>query len=221
MTAKAVTKAAPKKLSAPVYSMAGKKIDSVELDPGVFGIQAAPALISRAVVAQRANARQVLAHTKTRAERRGGGRKPWKQKGTGRARHGSIRSPLWKKGGVTFGPRKNRNYELKLNRKERRAAIRGVLSSLAAREAVLVLEELKVEAIKTKPLAQLMGKLPIKRSALLVVAQRDSKVELSARNLANVKTQLATNLNVVDLLGHNQVVFAREALDVVAKTYKG
>ncbi|MFH0830854.1 MAG: 50S ribosomal protein L4 [Parcubacteria group bacterium] len=209
------------KLTAPVFSMAGKKISTVELDSKVFGVSVTPELLRRAVVTQRANSRQVLAHTKTRAERRGGGRKPWKQKGTGRARHGSIRSPLWRKGGVTFGPRSNRNFSIKINRKERRKALLGALSLTASRNQVVVLEGLSLEKIKTKPLAQLFSKLPIKRSALLVLSEHNDKVERSARNLATIKTQIATNLNLEDVLGHEHLVFTKTALERVAKTYRG
>lgn len=216
-TKKALAKAI--KLEAPVYSMDGKKIDSIKLDAKTFGIRVAPVLMTRAVVAQRAAARSVLAHTKTRAERRGGGRKPWKQKGTGRARQGSIRSPQWRKGGVVFGPRNNRNYELKLNRKERRKAILGALSKAAANDAVIIMDELSLSAIKTKPLAQLFKKLPVKRNALLVLPEHNENVELSARNLSNVKAQIATNLNVIDLLSHTHVVIEKKALEVVTKTY--
>jgi len=220
-TTKKTTKTAAKatKLEAPVYSMDGKKIDSIVLDAKTFGIRVAPVLITRAVVAQRAAARSVLAHTKTRAERRGGGRKPWKQKGTGRARQGSIRSPQWRKGGVVFGPRNNRNYELKLNRKERRKAILGALSKAAADNAVIIMDELTLSSVKTKPLAQLIKKLPVKRSVLLVLPEHNENVELSARNIATVKTQLATNLNVMDLLAHSHLVIEKKALALVTKTY--
>lgn len=192
----------------------------MELDPAVFGIDAKSRLLHKAVVAQRANARAVLAHTKTRGERRGGGRKPWKQKGTGRARHGSIRSPQWRKGGVVFGPRKNRNFELKINRKERRQAILGALSLLASRpDGVLILEDLKLTVIKTKQLASLFKKLPVKRSALLVLPEHDKNIEASAKNLAFVKTQLADNLNVMDLMRYRHLVLPKVVLQQVSKIY--
>ncbi|MFO0704484.1 MAG: 50S ribosomal protein L4 [Candidatus Andersenbacteria bacterium] len=210
-----------KKLTAPVYSMDGKKIDSITLDSAIFGTPVSPTLLTRAAVAQRNNARQVLAHTKTRAERRGGGRKPWKQKGTGRARQGSIRSPQWRKGGVVFGPRNERNFTLKINRKERRKAIVGALSLAATNEAVIVLDALTLSGIKTKPLATLLGKLPSKRGMLLVLPKHSDNVERSARNIARVKTQLATNLNVLDLMAHATVVIDKAALALVTKTYGG
>lgn len=207
------------KLTAPVFSMEGKKIDTLTLDPKIFGIRVPSSLLTRAAVAQRNNARAVLAHTKTRAERRGGGRKPWKQKGTGRARQGSTRSPQWRKGGVVFGPRSNRNYELKLNRKERRKAILGALSLAASHDGVAILDQLKLTAIKTKPLAALLGKMPNTRSILLVLPEHNKQVELSVRNIAHCKTQLATNLNVLDLMSHKQLVIEKSALEVVTKTY--
>lgn len=207
-------------LSVPLYSQEGKKVGDIALDPAVFGVSASPILLNKAVNVQRANARTVLAHTKTRAERRGGGRKPWKQKGTGRARQGSIRSPQWRKGGVVFGPRKDRNFSIKMNRKERRLAILGALSILASREAgVIVLEDLKLDTIKTARVAALIKALPVTRKALLVIPEHDDKVELSTRNMARVKTQLATNLNVVDLLGHRHLVLSKSALERVAATY--
>jgi large subunit ribosomal protein L4 len=183
-------------------------------------VHAAATLLNKAVNVQRASARTVLAHTKTRAERRGGGRKPWKQKGTGRARQGSTRSPQWRKGGVVFGPRNNRNFTIKMNRKERRLAILGALSLMAGREAgVIVLEELKFDTIKTARVAKLLKTLPVTRKALLVLPEHDDTVERSARNLPHVKTQLATNLNVVDLLGHRHLVLSKAALERVAATY--
>ncbi len=213
------SKAVSKTLTAPVFSMDGKKIDSITLDPKTFGVRVTTGLLTRAAVAQRNNARAVLAHTKTRAERRGGGRKPWKQKGTGRARQGSIRSPQWRKGGVVFGPRSNRNYELKLNRKERRKAILGALSLAASHDGVAILDQLTLTGIKTKPLAALLGKMPNTRSVLLVLPEHNQKAELSARNISNCKTQIATNLNVLDLMSHRQLLIEKSALELVTKTY--
>ncbi|MFO0702885.1 MAG: 50S ribosomal protein L4 [Candidatus Andersenbacteria bacterium] len=208
------------KLSAPVFSQDGARVGDVDLDPRVFGVTVAPKLLTKAVLVQRANARPVLADTKTRGERRGGGRKPWKQKGTGRARHGSIRSPQWRKGGVVFGPHKERNFTAKLNRKERRRAILGALSLVARREAgVVVLEELTLTEIKTARVAGLLRKLPVTRTTLLVLPDHNDKVELSARNIPHLKTQLATNLNVVDLLGHRHLVLSKAALELVRTTY--
>src|SRR3990167_2022171 len=207
-------------LNAPVFSVEGKKLGQVALDPKIFDVKVSPALLSKAAIVQRANARAVLAHTKTRAERRGGGKKPWKQKGTGRARQGSTRSPQWRKGGVVFGPRSNRNYSVKLNRKEKRQAILGALSLMAHRETgVLVLEELNLGEIKTARIAKLFAKLPVKRKALLVTPKRDKNIEYSARNLQHVKTQLATNLNVLDLLAVKHLVLSRAALKSVAEVY--
>jgi large subunit ribosomal protein L4 len=217
------TKAKTKKieLTAPVYSSDGKKIDQISLDADVFGVTVKPIVMTRAVIAQEAQSRSVIAHTKTRAERRGGGRKPWKQKGTGRARQGSIRSPQWKKGGVVFGPRNVRTFEQKLNRKERRQAIRGALSQHAsAKDGILILEDLKLENIKTKPVAALFSKLPVTRTSLLVIAEHDPKVELSVRNVEHVKAQLASNLNVRDLLQYRHLVMPRSALELLVKTYK-
>jgi large subunit ribosomal protein L4 len=213
-------KASKATISVPVYGLDGKKTGEVVLDPAVFGVQVSDTLLNKAVNVQRANSRSVIAHTKTRAERRGGGRKPWKQKGTGRARQGSIRSPQWRKGGVVFGPRSNRNYSIKLNRKERRQAILGALSIMASHEAgVIVLDELTLPDVKTARVAKLLAVLPVTRKALIVLPEHDKNIELSTRNLPRVKTQLASNLNVVDLLGHRHLVLAKAALERVAATY--
>lgn len=209
-------------LVAPVYNLQGTKLRDEPLDARVFGVRVPASLLSRAVMVQRRNSRTVLAHTKTRGERRGGGRKPWKQKGTGRARQGSTRSPQWRKGGVVFGPRKERVFSAKLNRKERQRAILGALSLAATRKAgILVLESLQAKSIKTKPFAQLFTKLPVQRKTLVVIPARDAKVELSMRNLPKVKTQLATNLNVMDLLAHRHIVLPVASLKLVAATYAG
>lgn len=217
MTTKTAT---VKKIQAPLYALDGKKTRDVTLPAEIFDVRVSGELITRAVVAQRAASRVTLAHTKTRAERQGGGRKPWKQKGTGRARQGSVRSPQWRKGGVVFGPRNNANYELKINKKERQQAIRGALSSALSREdGLMFLEDLKLKEIKTKVLVGTLAKLPTSRSVLLVLPEHDATIESSARNIQNLKIQIATNLNVVDLLKHRHVVVFEKALDLVTKTY--
>ncbi len=209
-----------KKIMADVYSMEGKKMDTVDLAAGVFGVRVSPALIARANKVQMNNARIAISHTKIRSERRGGGRKPWKQKGTGRARHGSTRSPIWRKGGVTFGPRSERNFALKINDKEKRQALRGILSQHAAeKDGIIVIDDLKMADIKTKTLSSLVSKLPIKRSTLMLTDKADKKISLSARNLENLKALTLDNINVADLLRFNQLILSKAGLAVLTKKY--
>lgn len=209
-----------KKISVPLYASDGKKSGTLALNPDLFGAKIRPTLIKRALVAQRSVSRGNLADTKLRSERRGGGRKPWKQKGTGRARHGSSRSPIWRKGGIVFGPRKTQNFTIKINRKERQGAIISALSQFGARKnAVLALESFNVKEVKTKTLATLIDKLPIERSVLIVIPEHDKKVELSVRNVPNAKTQLANNLNVRDLLQFRQLLVTKDAFKQIEEAY--
>ncbi len=188
-------------LTAKIYNMAGEVVGEEKLDPAIFGVKAKEGLIHQAVVAQMANRRQVLAHTKNRGEVRGGGKKPWKQKGTGRARAGSIRSPLWKGGGVIFGPRKNRNFKQKINKKMRRKALLMCLSDRAGEARIVLLDKLELVEFKTKKLLEILNKLPSKeKKTLLVLVKDDKKIIKSAANLPYVKTIEARNLNVVDVL---------------------
>jgi len=143
-------------IKTPVYNVNGEKVSEVELNPKVFGLAVKPDLVSFVVIAQKANQRQVLAHTKNKGEVRGGGRKPWRQKGTGRARHGSIRSPLWRGGGVTFGPTKERNFSLKINKKEKRQALLMVLSDKAKHEKIILIDKLELDQPKTKKFFQIL-----------------------------------------------------------------
>lgn len=201
-------------LSTPIYNREGKAIGQQDLSPIVFGVTPKEAVLHEAMVAQMANARQPVAHTKTRGEVRGGGRKPWRQKGTGRARHGSSRSPIWVGGGITFGPRSDRNFSLKLNRRTKNLAVRMSLSSKVADGKLVVLDAFTMEQYKTKEVAALIHALPVKSNKiLLVLPTREEKVTKSARNIPGLTTINAASLNVVDILGHGTVLTTAAGVD--------
>lgn len=201
-----------------VYNLNGEVVKEAELSAEVFGIKAKTGVIQQVVEAQTANSRSVIAHAKDRGEVRGGGRKPWRQKGTGRARHGSIRSPLWKGGGVTFGPTKERNFKKDINQKVKKLALRMVLSDKVAYEHLILVEDLTLSQIKTKPLLAILNKLPIKnKSVLIALDKKDDKVILSSRNLPQVKSEPASSLNVVDLLKFEYFLTTVKAVNKLAK----
>lgn len=204
-----------------LYNKEGKQTGELELDAALFEVEANPALVHEAVVAQQANARETYAHTKDRGEVRGGGRKPWRQKGTGRARHGSRRSPIWIGGGITFGPRSDRNYSVKLNRKAKRKALAMVLSDKVSSEQFLAVESIDPAEGKTKAIAGLIGKLPkIGKKTLLVLEPGNAQAARAAQNIPNLSTLPANSLNIVDLLAHDCVVATKDAVDVIQQTYK-
>ena len=202
-----------------LYQQSGVKKGSIEVSDKMFKAPINEELIRLAVLRQLANARQANAHTKTRGEIRGGGRKPWRQKGTGRARQGSSRSPLWRHGGVVFGPRNTRNYEKNMPAKERRAALFASLSKKAADEGIFALDAFKVKAPKTKEFAALMSKLPVKRSLLIVIAEKDALLEKSVANIPNVKVILADYLNIHDVFKFEKVMFMEEAIKKAEKLF--
>lgn len=202
-----------------VYHMDGKTAQELSLPDDVFGVATNPVLLQQAVVAQMANRRKPLAHTKTRGEVSGGGKKPWRQKGTGRARHGSIRSPLWRGGGVTFGPRNNRNFSLKINQKARRRALCMALSQKVTGKQFIVVDDLKVDQPKTKIIAAMLKALPLGNTFLLVLPGKNAALEKAARNIPHMKTIFANNLNVVDVLGTQSMLVALPAVDTIVKTF--
>ncbi|MBI4425971.1 MAG: 50S ribosomal protein L4 [Candidatus Kerfeldbacteria bacterium] len=204
----------------PVFNLEGKEVGVKELPDRIFGLSVSPALVEQAVEAQRANARQAIAHTKTRAEVRGGGRKPWRQKGTGRARHGSIRSPIWKGGGVAHGPRSNRNFSIKLNQKAKQRALFMVLSDKVASRQLVVVDSFELPTVKTKIFAQLLKRLPVAASTLLVLPAKNEVLEKSSRNIPGVTPILGNSLNVVDVLRHRTVLMPAEAVEVIERTYR-
>ncbi|MCL5038563.1 MAG: 50S ribosomal protein L4 [Firmicutes bacterium] len=193
-----------------VYDTTGTPVDEMELREDVFGVTVNEALLHQAVLRHLANQRQGTAATKNRAMVRGGGRKPWRQKGTGRARQGSIRSPLWRKGGVVFGPQP-RDYRLALPRQARRQALKSALSAKVRDGEMVVLNELRLERPKTKEMANILANLKTKE-ALIVTANGDSNIYLSARNIEGTGVTNALGLNVYDILTHDRLVITRDAV---------
>jgi len=198
------------------YDQEGKEVGQTLLPKEIFGLEVNQELIHQVVVSQTANRRQVSAHTKGRGQVSGGGKKPWRQKGTGRARHGSTRSPIWRHGGIAFGPSRDRNFKKKINRKMKRLALLMVLSAKAKGNFLLVLETLKLEKIKTKFIAQLLQKLPCKNeSALIVLPGMDKNVILASRNLKEAKPSQVKDLNALDLLSFKYLVMPKESIKVL------
>lgn len=206
-----------------VHNQTGETIGEVDLPDSVFGAKWNADLVHQAVRVSLANRRNVLAHAKGRGEVRGGGKKPWQQKGTGRARHGSRRSPIWRGGGVTHGPSKERNFALVLPKKMRRAAVAAVLSKKAREGEIVVLDTLAVDGGKTKRAAEILSRLLYKNakpriSCLLLLAAPDSEIQRAFRNLARAKVALAGSVNILDLLNHKAVVMPQKAVGVLEKT---
>jgi large subunit ribosomal protein L4 len=207
------------KIKAKLYDSKGQAKGERELPSGVFGVPVKPELVHEVLVSLEATARQPLAHTKTRGEVRGGGRKPWRQKGTGRARHGSIRSPIWTGGGVTFGPRKERDYSKKINRKTKRLAFVMSLSDKAADERVLLVESFGVKDGKTKEIVGLIDKLPIKGRTLLVSADRDDNLSRSVRNLKKVRLSGVGDVNLKQVLEADYLLVTPETVDKLVAAF--
>ena len=203
--------------SVDLYNLEGKKSGMLEVADKVFAAKLNPDLVHQVYIALEANARQPWADTKDKSEVRGGGKKPWKQKGTGRARHGSNRSPIWKGGGVTFGPLSIRNYKKKVNKKMNRQAVSMCLTDKLTQERMFVLDQL-VSNGKTKEMIQLRGFFPGSgKSTLVITAQADNNVFLSTRNIQNLHLQSAQDLNVVDLLHHQYIIATQDALKILEK----
>jgi len=201
-------------MQVPLYNQAGQKIGMTELRDDIFGIEPNKPVMHQALVRQLANARQGTADTKTRAEVAGGGAKPWRQKGTGRARQGSTRSPQWRHGGVVFGPTP-RKYTQKMPLKMRRLALRSALSAKATEGQIRVVDELKLDAPKTREMENILGGLEIQVSALIVLPEANLSVQKSAANIPDVKTLRATYLNVRDLLNYDVLVLPLGAVKVI------
>ena len=195
-----------------VYNMEGKEVGTIELNDAVFGVDVNEHLVHKAVVAQLANSRQGTQKARTRSEVSGGGRKPWRQKGTGHARQGSIRAPQWKGGGVVFAP-VPRDYTQKMNKKEKRAALLSALTSRVVDNKIVVVDELVLDEVKTKKFAEVLNNLKVDK-ALVVIADDNKNVALSARNIPTVKTAYTNTINVYDILKYNTLVLSK---DVVAK----
>lgn len=196
-----------------VYNQKGEAIAEETLSTDIFDLSEKSVLVAQAVRVQMANARQSIAHTKTRGEVSGGGKKPWKQKGTGNARAGSTRSPLWTGGGITFGPRNSRNFSLRLSKKMRQGALKAVLSQKAQEKKLILVKDFELEKISTKTLARIFQTLPIESGKiLLVLPEMKVNLELSAANLPFLKVIKANNLNILDLLNHDYLIVTTDAL---------
>ncbi len=223
-----------------IYNQQGDTKGEIEVSDSVFGVKTNSVLINEALVAQMSNERQVLADTKDRSEVRGGGKKPWRQKGTGRARAGSSRSPIWAGGGVTFGPTKDRNFSKKINKQAKRKALTMVLSDRAAGNSLLVLEKVILEEFKTKIFNEILNNLEEKvlkiivadekkenkkirksrRSILFINDEKDEKVSNSGRNLSGVKMLNLNNINIVDLLKYKNIILSEKAIKKIEEIYK-
>ena len=201
-----------------VYNVEGKKVSTVELNEEIFGIEPNEAVVHSVLVNYLANQRQGTQSTKTRAEVRGGGRKPWRQKGTGRARQGSIRAPQWIKGGIALGP-KPRSYKYRVNKKERQLAIKSLLSSKVLENNLVVVDKFDFKEIKTKQMATAMKNLKVEEKAFVVLATSDEKVQKSARNLENVKTGSVNTINVYDLLKYKKLVLTVDTIKKLEEVY--
>lgn len=197
-----------------LYSQTGSTVGEIELNDSVFGIEPNNHVLFEAVIMQRASLRQGTHKTKIRSEVRGGGRKPWKQKGTGRARQGSIRSPQWRGGGIVFGPTP-RSYSFKLPKKVRRLAVRSALSSKVLENNLLVLDNLTLEAPKTKEMTSILKGLSVERKALIVTGDVNETVALSARNIPGVTVVTANGINVLDVLNHDKLIMTKAAVEKV------
>ena len=200
-----------------VYNMEGKEVDKIELNDSIFGVEINEHLVHMAVLQQLANKRQGTQKAKTRSEVRGGGRKPWRQKGTGHARQGSTRSPQWTGGGVVFAPTP-RDYSFKLNKKEKRAALKSALTSRVVENKFVVVDELKLDEIKTKKFVEVLKNLNVEK-ALVVLNDMDEKVIASAANITTVKTTQTNELNVFDVLKYDTVVVTKAAVATIEEVY--
>lgn len=207
-----------------VYNQKGEVVGDVELNSKIFEVKPNKHLLAEAVRIQLSNSRQGTAHTKTRGEVAGGGKKPWKQKGTGRARAGSIRSPIWRHGGVTFGPRSNRNWELKINKKAKTQALFMSLSDKASDKQFIVIDQMVMDQPKTKEFVKMFAGLQgtlksIGKKQLLVTPKKDDKISRSSRNIKSVKLVSANSLNLVDVLTADTILVLKDSLKVIESTY--
>ncbi|MFA9376735.1 MAG: 50S ribosomal protein L4 [Lachnotalea sp.] len=200
-----------------VYNMEGKEVGTIELNDAVFGIEVNENLVHKAVVSQLANKRQGTQKAKTRSEVSGGGRKPWRQKGTGHARQGSTRSPQWTGGGVVFAPTP-RDYSFKMNKKEKRIALQSALTSKVNENKLIVVDEIKFDEIKTKKFLAVMENLKVSK-ALVVLNENDKNIVLSARNIPSVQTALTNTINVYDILKYNTVIVTKAAVATIEEVY--
>lgn len=202
-----------------VKNIAGEKVEDLELRQEVFGLELNHDLIHQAYITQASNQREAIAHTKTRGERAGSGKKPWKQKGTGRARVGQVRNPVWRKGGVAFGPRNDRNFSKKINKKMNQLAIKMVLSGKLADQEMVVLDKYELANPKTKEMAKAISNLKIKGKILMAFAKADKDKMLTSRNLPKVENIFVENLNVFDMLNNKYLVISKESVKFLEEKY--
>ena len=201
-----------------VYDINGKKVSDVELNENVFGIEPNETIVHAVLVNYLANQRQGTQSTKTRSEVRGGGRKPWRQKGTGRARQGSIRAPQWIKGGIALGP-KPRSYYYTVNKKERQLAVKSVLSSKVLENTLVVVDSLDMKEIKTKEMVKVLNNLKVEGKTLMLLADKNENIQKSARNIEGVKTTLVNTINVYDLLKYKNLVITLDTVKKIEEVY--
>jgi len=202
-----------------VYNIEGKKIEDMEISDFVFGLSRNDELVHQVVVSLAANKRESISHTKTRGERAGSGKKPWKQKGTGRARVGSVRTPVWKKGGIVFGPRSERNYKKKINRKMNTKAILSVLSGKAKDKEIYVIDKMKISDKKTKEMAKVLKNLDLSGKTLMVFNDKERELMLASRNLKNVQNILSKQLNILDMLNNKNMLISKDSIREIEKKY--
>jgi len=201
-----------------LYNTEGRTVGEIHLKDEVFGVEINEAVLHQAVKVQLANKRQGTQSALTRGEVSGGGAKPWRQKGTGRARHGSIRSPIWIKGGVVFAP-KPRDYRMSMPKKMKRLAMKSALSSKVVENEIVVLESLKISQPKTKEMVKILKNLDVNKKALVVLSEKDEAVERATRNIPGVKLVFVNTLNVLDILNHDKFIITKEAVEKVEEVY--
>ena len=201
-----------------VYDIKGKKVSDVELADSVFGIEPNETIVHTVLVNYLANQRQGTQSTKTRSEVRGGGKKPWRQKGTGRARQGSIRAPQWIKGGIALGP-KPRSYKYRVNKKEKQLAIKSILSSKVLEKELTVVDKIELKEIKTKTMVKALADLKVEGKTLIILPTNNKEVQYSSRNIEGVKTIVANNINVFDLLKYNKLILPLETVKKLEEVY--
>jgi large subunit ribosomal protein L4 len=202
-----------------VYNLEGKETEEMTVSDAVFGLKKNDELVHQVFVSISANLRQTLAHTKNRGDRAGSGIKPWRQKGTGRARAGSVRSPIWRKGGVAFGPRSDRNYDKKINKKMNSKAIAIVLSGKAKDGEILVVEKLELKENKTKAMAAVLKNLKIKGKTLIAFFGKERDLRITSRNIAKINNTLTEQLNVFDMLNHKNILLSKDSVKFLEKKY--
>jgi len=202
-----------------VYNLEGKEVGEENLNPNIFNIEVKDSVVHQAIVASMANKRVAIAHAKDRSEVRGGGKKPWRQKGTGRARHGSTRSPIWIGGGVTFGPTKERNFSKKINKKVKRKALFMSLSDKVATSNLVLVDDIKLEKIKTRKMEEIINKLPLGKKVMVIISDSDGKIIKSIRNLENAIVVRADNLNIYNIINSNSLLMPVKAVKKIEEVY--